>query len=394
MYPFRGKVVVAGIGDVATGKYPERPCIQSALESCREAIQSSGINKDDIDVVIPCGTFFSRRYNVDMVFSQMVEELGLLRKAKTNMQVFSGGSSGPNMLKTAASMIAAGLAETVLCVQSDKVGSAPLQEMIELFAMFGIPEEWESPYGFFMATTGAITATRYLYETGATHEQLASVVVSMRKWAELNPHAMLRRQITLQEIMESKLVATNLTAKEGNVLADGGAAFVVTTLDKAKEVGAKPVFVLGFGSRVCHYSISQDTDLTRLGFVEAGRDAYKMAGVKPGDVDIAEFYDGYPIYPLIALEGLGLCKRGEAGAFVYEGNTWPGGKLPMTTNGGMLALGHTAGGGGVEVLVEACRQLQGGAGQRQVKDAKIAAVTGLGGSFMDSQVVILGTEVP
>jgi acetyl-CoA C-acetyltransferase len=394
VYPFKGKVVIAGVGDVATGKYPERLCLQSALDSAREAILSSGINKNDIDVVMPCGTFFNRRYNTDMVFSQMVEELGLLRKANSNVQVFSGGSSGLNMLKSACGLVSAGLAKVVLCVQSDKVGSASLQEMIDLFAIFGIPEEWESPYGFFMAATGALPATRYMYETGVTHEQLASVVVSMRKWAALNPKAMLTRQLTVDEILEAKLCTTNLTTKEGNVLADGGSAFIVTSAQKAKEAGAKPVYPLGFGSRVQHYSISQDTDLTRLGFVEAARDAYGMAKIKPEDIDIAEFYDGYPVYPLIALEGLGICNRGEAGAFVYEGNTWPGGKLPMTTNGGMLALGHTAGGGGMEVLVEACRQLRGEAEQRQVKNAKIAAVTGLGGSFMDSQVAILGTEVP
>ena len=135
-------------------------------------------------------------------------------------------------------------------------------------------------------------------------------------------------------------------------------------------------------------------DLTRLGFYEASQEAYEMAGVGPQDIDIVELYDGYPIYPLITLEGLGICKRGEAGAFVYEGNTWPGGKLPMTTNGGMLGQGHTAAGGGVAVLVEAIRQLMGKAGARQVRDAKIAVESSMGGTFMDSHIVILGREVP
>jgi acetyl-CoA acetyltransferase len=216
----------------------------------------------------------------------------------------------------------------------------------------------------------------------------------MRKWAALNPNAMLRRELSLDEVMSSKPVATNLTSREGNVLADGGAAFIVTSAERAKDLRNPPVYPLGFGSRVCHYGISQDRDLTRLGFPQAAREAYEMAGITARDVDVAEIYDGYPIFPLITLEGLGICERGEAGRFVLEGNTWPGGRMPMTTNGGMLGQGHTAAGGGVAVLVEAIRQLMGKAGARQVKGAKIAVETSLGGTFMDSHVVVLGREIP
>ena len=390
---FKGKVAVVGIGEVPTGKFPDRPCLQNALEACREAIIESGIEKDEIDVIIPTGTFFDRRYNTDMIFSMLVEELGLLRKAKENVQVFSGGSSGSAMLRYACGLITAGLAKTVLCVQSDKTGSAPVQEMIDLFATFGISSEWETPFGFFMAASGSLFATRYMHETGTTTEQLASVVVSMRKWAALNPNAMLRRELSVEEVLNSDMVATPFTKREGNVLADGGAAFIVTTVERAKDLQNPPVYPLGFGSSVCHYSISQDSDLTRLGFYEASKEAYEMAGLKPSDIDVAELYDGYPVFPLITLEGLGLCERGEAGSFVYEGNTWPGGKLPMTTNGGMLGQGHTAAGGGVAILVEAIRQLMGKAGERQVKDARIAVESSMGGTFMDSHIVLLGREL-
>jgi acetyl-CoA C-acetyltransferase len=394
MGSFKGRVAVAGIGEVVTGKFPDRPCLQSALEACREAILGSGVEKKEIDTIIPTGTFFDRRYNTDMIFSKLVEELGLLNTAKNNFQVFAGGSSSSTMLKTACGLITSGLAEVILCVQSDKTGSAPVQEMINLFATFGIPDEWETPYGFFMAGTGSLFATRYMHETGTTPEQLASVVVSMRKWAALNPNAMLRRELSVEEILDAKMVATPFTTKEGNVLADGGAAFIVTSAERAKDLRNPPVYPLGFGSRVCHYAISQDMDLTRLGFYEASQEAYEMAGVGPKDIDIAELYDGYPIFPLITLEGLRICERGQAGAFVYEGNTWPGGNLPMTTNGGMLGQGHTAAGGGVAVLVEAIRQLMGKAGARQVQDARIAVESSLGGTFMDSHIVILGREVP
>ncbi len=118
-----------------------------------------------------------------------------------------------------------------------------------------------------------------------------------------------------------------------------------------------------------------------------------MAGIGPGDVDIAEIYDAYPVINLIALEEMGFVERGAAGAFVEAGETWPGGRLPMTTNGGMLSQGHTGAGGGVAILVEAVRQLMGKAGERQVPDARVAVETGSGGTYMDAQVLVLSNEV-
>lgn len=393
MSAFKGKVAIIGIGEVPTGKFPDRPCLQSCLDSSRQAILDAGINKDDIDVVMPTGTFYDPRFNTDMIFSKLIEEFGLQGKAE-NVQVFSGGASSETMLKTACGWITAGLAKVVLCVQCDKVGSAPVQEMINLFATFGIPGEWETPYGFFMAASGSLPATRYMYETGATPEHLAAVVVSNRKWAALNPNAMLRREVTIEEVVSSKMVASPLTAKDGNVLCDGSAAFIVASADIAKEVCKTPVYPLGFGACSLHHSQSQNTQLAEYGFSQAGKKAYEMAGLGPGDMDIAEFYDGYPIFPLLALDGLGFCPRGEAGPFVLAGNTWPGGKLPMTTNGGMLGQGHTAAGGGIAVMVEAVRQLMGKAGERQVKDARIAITTAHGGTFMDTHVGILGNVLP
>jgi len=393
MSSFKGKVAIIGIGEVPTGKFPERPCLQNGIEAARMAILDAGINKDEIDVVMPTGVFSDGVLNVQLVAGKMVEELGLQRKAKANLQVFSGGSSSSTMLMTACSLVAGGHARMVLCVQCDKVGTIPTQQMIDMFTFSGDPE-WEDPYGFFAVANGGLVATRYMHETRTTAEQLASVVVSMRKWAALNPNAMLRRELTIDEILASKMIATPLTTKEANVFADGGAAFIVANAAIAMQVCRTPVYPLGFGSRVTHYSLSQCTNLLDLGYTESGKEAFEMAGINATDVDIVEFYDAYPVYPLLSLEGLGFCKKGEAGAFVQAGNTWPGGKLPMTTNGGMLGQGHTAAGGGIAILVEAVRQLMGKAGERQVKGARIAVETSHGGTFMDSHVCVLGTVLP
>ena len=231
-----------------------------------------------------------------------------------------------------------------------------------------------------------------MHETGTTEEQISSVCVALRKWAELNPHAMFRKPLTVEEVMASKVLSEPLHAKQSNMLADGASAFVVTRAEAAADLTDSPCYVLGVGGRVTHYALSQEQDMTRFGYADAGADAYAMAGVDAKDIDVAEIYDSYPVFNLIALEELGLVERGAAGAFVAAGHTWPGGKLPMTTNGGMLSQGHTGAGGGVAVMVEAVRQVMGKGGERQVPKADLVLETSTGGSYMDAQVVILGRE--
>jgi acetyl-CoA C-acetyltransferase len=145
---------------------------------------------------------------------------------------------------------------------------------------------------------------------------------------------------------------------------------------------------------VTHFVYSQEPDISRFGWAQAGREAFEQAGLTPADIDVAEIYDSYPVYQIIGLEELGFCERGEAGNLFLNGDTWPGGKLPCTTNGGMLSQGHTGAGGAVALMVEAVRQLMGKAGKRQVEGARFAVETATGGTYMDAQVTILGTEIP
>lgn len=395
MNKFKGKAAIVGIGEVPTGRFPESACIVFAIDSCRQAIIDAGINKNDIDYVIPTGSMFSPAYNTEMCTSRIVEELGLARKTASNFQIFSGGSSTSNIFKTAAGLIELGLAKNILCVHSDKLATGiTAQGGIDLFSTAGISAEWEVPFGMHYSAIAALTMQRFMFETGTTQEQLASVCVSNRKWAQLNPNAMHRKPLTIEEVLASKVLSEPLHAKESNMLADGGSAFIITSAERAKDLTDCPVYLLGEGSLVTHHVFSQETDLTRLGFVEAAETAYREAGLRPQDMDIAELYDSYAIYQLIALEALGLCERGEAGAFVQAGNTWPGGKLPMTTNGGMLSQGHTGAGGSFAIVVETVRQLMGKAGERQVKGAKFAIETSTGGTYMDSHVAIFGNEIP
>ncbi len=384
-----------GIGEVPTGRFPETAAIWHAMESAKLAIRDAGIDKDEIDYVMPTASLYSPAFNTELVTCRIVEELGL-KNVKKNCQVFAGGSSSSCGLQLASSLIATGIAENVLFVHADRLGTGvTAQGGIDLFSTAGISSEWEVPYGQHYSAIAALSTTRYKFETGCTDEQLAAVCVSNRKWAQLNPNAFFnKKEITIDEILESKILSTPLHAKQSNMLFDGGGAFVLTSAERAADVCEKPVYVLGESGIVTHFVYSQEPDVTRFGWAKAGKKAFDQAELTPKDIDVAEIYDSYPVYQIIGLEELGFCERGEAGKLFLNGDTWPGGTLPCTTNGGMLSQGHTGAGGSVALLLEAVRQLMGKAGKRQVKDAKYAVETATGGTYMDAQVTVLGNKIP
>jgi acetyl-CoA acetyltransferase len=390
----RGNVAIVGIGEVPTGRFPEKGAISFALESARMAIADAGLSKDDIDYVIPTGAMFSSQFSNELVTGRLVEELGL-KNVRKNIQVFSGGSSSSNALQMAGAVIVAGLANHVLFVHADKLATGiTAQGGIDLFSTAGISSEWEVPYGQHYSSVAALATTRYKHETGCTDEMLSAVCVSNRKWAELNPNAFFRKPLTIEEVMSSKMLSTPLRAKHSNMLFDGGGAFVVTSAERARDLPSRPVYILGEGGVVSHFVYSQERDLTRFGWARAGEEAFGQSGITPQDIDVAEIYDSYPIYQLIAFEELGLCGRGEGGELFLRGDTWPGGRIPTTTDGGMLSKGHIGAGGSVSLLIESARQLMGKAGERQVPGARFAVETATGGTYFDAQVTILGTEIP
>lgn len=389
----KGKAAIVGVGQVPTGKYPARSALEQAVDVCVQAILESGLDKSDIDYLLPTSHFASGRFNTDLIFSGMVEELGLNGTLKGNMMCCSGGASSSMQMKTAVSLVASGMAKAVLCFHTEKTGTGLTGEgVIDFFSTTGISGDWETPYGMHFNPVAGFITQRFMYETGLTEEEHAAICVSNRKWANLNPDAMfVSKELTLDQVLSSKMTSTPIRSFESNVLADGASAFLIVNEELAARCPT-PVWILGEGSVVTHYAISQEPDMARLGYKRAGDAAYAEAGISPGDIDVWEIYDSYPIFEVIALEELGACGRGEAGKLFLNGETAPGGKFPTTTNGGMLSQGHTAAGGGHAVLVEAYRQLAGKAGPRQVPNARYAIETGTGGTYMDIHVTILGKE--
>ena len=379
----KAKGAIIGIGEVPTGRFPETEAIEFAMKSAKLAIEDAGIDKDEIDCIMPTAAMFSGVFTNEMATGRMVEELGL-KNVKSNCNIWSGGSSSSNSLKLACALVEQGDAKNVLMVQAEKLGTGMPsgQAGIDLFAFSGMSPEWEIPFGQNFSSLTALATMRYKYETGATDEHMAAVCVSNRKWAEMNPHAFFRKPLTVEEVMASKM------------LFDGGEALIVTSAERAPDVVDKPVYVLGEGGSSTHFVFSQEPDMTRFGFAEAGRQAFEQAGLTAADIDVAEIYDSYPIYQIIGFEELGFCERGAAGEIFLRGDTWPGGKIPCTTDGGMLSKGHIGAGGSYALLVESVRQLRGTAGERQVPGARFAAETGTGGTYVDAHATILGNEIP
>jgi acetyl-CoA C-acetyltransferase len=383
--------VFIGVGELPSGKYPERNFMGDLVAASHLALEDAGLTPNDIDtvVLIPCLHSFIDQ--ADLIFSRLVEELGLAGRAKSSFMVHSGGSTSDNAVRAAGSLIGTGEAENVLVVCGERWGSAPVEDMVDMLSFNGIPLEWEVPTGLTFNAIGALIQGRYMHETGSTPEDMAEVCVSLRKWAKLNPNAMYRdRPLSAAQVLASRMVSEPLHAMECPMMADGAVALVMTSAERAASRHDTWVRVAGTGGCVSHYSIGQEYDLPRMGWPKAAAQAYNAAGWGPEDIQLAEVYDSYAAVTCIGIEGLGLVPPGEGARTIASGYTSPGGQLPLNTNGGLLSAGHTGVGGGTALLAEGVRQLLGRAGsERQVEGCRRAVVGGSGGSYMDSQVMLL-----
>ena len=311
------------------------------------------------------------------------EYLGIAPRYSDSTQV--GGSSFIAHLQHAQAAIAAGLCEVALIAYGStqrSVGrsSASVQEV----------SPWEAPYRPMLPVTGyALAASRHFHEFGTTREQLAEVAVAARAWAALNPKAWSRDPLTVDDVLASPLVCDPLSVRDCCLVTDGGAAAVVTTVERAASLRTAPVPILGVGEAHSHRHITGMPDLTTTAAAESGRRAFQAAGLGPQDVDVTQLYDAFTITPVLFLEDLGFCAKGEGGAFVEGGRIAPGGDFPLNTNGGGLSYCHP-GMYGLLLVVEAVRQLRGECGERQVDGCEVALVHGNGGVLSSQCTALLG----
>ena len=311
----------------------------------------------------------------------------------------SGGASSFSIRKTAEGILHSGETDTVLVIHAQRFSQFTMNEMAQYFAIAGSDIEWEVPYGMTFNALAAMITQGYMNATGTTIEEIAAVCVACRKWACLQPNAAFgKKEITVEKVLTSQMVAWPLTSFMCNVLADGGSAFIMTTTEKARKVCNKPAYIISDASDYSHRGITSAKvrDMQDQGsFLKPIADkAFERAGLSVDDMDILEMYGSYPVIQLILLDSLGVVKPGESGKLVASGETSPGGKYPTTTNGEALSFGHTGTGVGFGMLVESVRQLQGKAGKAQVEGARFIIENTGGGAFMDNHFTILGSEIP
>lgn len=381
---------MAVIAGVATTDYPHHPELTElgvhAIAADR-ALADAGISWDEVDGYASAGFF-------PMHAVQLCEYFGLSPSYldETN----TGGSSFEVLVEHAAHAVDRGHAEVVLITY----GSVQLSQMGRRLGTGGSgpppvgPAAADAVWGNTLVGNYALAAARHQHDYGTTQEQLAEIAVTMRDHATVNPLAQYRDPITVGDVVNSRLVADPLHMLDCCVISDGGAACVVTSNERARDLRKPPAHILGAAHALTHHlNISQMPDINLTAAAQSGPLALKRAGVSLADVDVLQLYDSFTITVLLTLEDLGFCAKGEGGAFVEGGRLRWDGPLPTNTDGGGLSSCHP-GMRGMFLIVEAVRQLRGEGTARQVAKADIALVHGTGGMLSTGATLILGSEAP
>ena len=391
MDSLRYKAAIVGASETTElGSIPDKTAFQLHVDASVNAINDCGIDKNEIDGIA-----------TTMSPAALAHYLGIIPTWIDNTQV--GGTSFLVHVRHAAAAIASGLCETVLVAMAEsgrnRVGEQT-GRIGDVASMSGgrrdssFPGQFESIYGVAGPTTQfGMGVLRYMKETGLTHEQLASVPVAQRKWANKVPRAMYRDIITIEDVFNSRMICYPFHLLECCLVTDGGGALIITSAERAKDFPTKPVYIMGTGESVESPVISQMYDMTTsAAFKTSSKKAFEEAGVTQDDVDHLMVYDAFAHLPIYGLEDLGFVKRGEAGSFIEECNTSPGGKLPMNTNGGGLSYTHS-GMYGMYAIQESVRQVRGEAAH-QVDGVKTSFCQGVGGMFMAAGSLVFTNEGP
>ena len=372
-------VIIAGAAETdEIGRLPGHSTLGLHIEAARNAVADAGLTMRDIDGIATVAAPGP---------VQVAHALGIYPDWLDGTGI--GGTSFLLHVRHAAAAIRAGYATTVLITHGEsgrsRVGAPPYR--MDFSSPAG---QFEAPYGTSgPTTTFTIPLLRYMKDYGLTHEQLASVAVAQRQWAAKNPRAMFRDIITVDDVLASRMVAYPFHLLECCLVTDGGGALIVTSADRAADFPKSPVHVLGTGEAAETPMISQMVDFTESRmFRQAGRKAFAEAGITTADVNHLMIYDAFAHVPIYGLEALGFVGKGEAGPFIADGNTEPGGTLPLNTNGGGLSYTHT-GMYGMFAIQEGVRQVRGEAAA-QIDNPDISVILGNGGMFASCGVLVLG----
>ncbi len=364
----REKVVVLGVGLHPFGRFPEKSLEDLGREAALEALRDAGIEYKDVEAGY-CGRVAPGVGVGTRVFS----ELGMTGIPVTNTELACASASRAAML--AADAITAGMYDTCLIIGVEKMGRGMLAGAgtgeIGYTTLMGM---------FIMPGAYAMMAQRHMHLYGTKPEHFAQVSVKAHRNGVLNPYAQYRQEMTLEEIMNSRLIADPITLYQCCPTTDGATAVVLCSEKKARERTNRPVFMTAWAGGTPMYS-RDEAELSEGPTALLAQKVYGRAGIGPEDVDVAQVHDAFSPGEVFSVENLGFCRTGEGGPFVWEGNTEIKGSKPVNTDGGLLSRGHPIGATGGAMITEITRQLRGQAGPRQVANAKVGLVhnAGLGG---------------
>jgi acetyl-CoA acetyltransferase len=381
------KVAVVGMSLSDCGRVDGLTPYALHAQAARRALADSGLHRSVVDGLASAGlgTFAP---------AEVAEYLGLRPLWVDSTAV--GGASWEVMAAHAADAVAAGHANVVLLVYGSTARADIKAGRRTSDLSFGTrgPLQFEVPYGHTLVAKYAMAARRHMHRYGTTLEQLAQVAVQARANAAANEDAMFREPITVDDVLDGPVIADPFTRLHCCIRSDGGCAVLLAAEEYVPDTAKDPVWILGTGEHVSHTTMSEWDDFTVSPAAVSGRLAFERAGVRPGEIDIAEIYDAFTYMTLVTLEDLSFCAKGEGGAFVEQGRLLRDGELPVNTDGGGLSACHP-GMRGLFLLVEAVRQLRGEAGAHQVRrpDGRLPALavaSGTGGWFCSSGTVVLG----
>jgi acetyl-CoA C-acetyltransferase len=379
-----GEVAVVGAYESPRRKAPGVHPYEIQAECVRGALADAGLERGDVDGLCTAATYGSEGGS-QLEIIDLAEYLGI--KPRWYDSTDTGGAAFISHAGHAALAIAAGLVEVVVVTYAALGRSSEIPES-EVASAWG-PGQFEIPFGPTLVARYALAAQRHMHEYGTTPEQLAAIAVQCRANAASNPHAMYRTPLTVDEVVNSPMIASPLHRFDCCVISDSGGAFVLTSKRRAERLSRKPVYILGWGEAIGQIQMNQMNPFTETVAKRSGADAFTSAGMSPKEIDCAQIYDSFTPTVLLTLESLGFCKPGEGGPFVESGEIAPTGRLPINTDGGGMSSNHP-GRRGVLAVVEAVRQLRGESPGVQLKSPRTCLVNGTGGALSATATMILG----
>ena len=374
------QVAVVGAAETTElGKVPGMSQLQLHADAALNAFADAGITAKDIDGVATAGESPTA----------VAHYLGITPSWVDGTAV--GGCSFMIHVRHALAALQTGQCKTVLITHGES-GRSGIGRGGFRGNLSSLQGQFETPYGpMGPPTMFTLPVLRFMKDYGLTHEQLAMVAVVQRQWAAMNPRATFRDPITVEDVFNSRMIAYPFHLLECCLVTDGGGALILTTADRVEDFPQRPAYILGTGESVETPMVSQMENLSSSrAFSVAGPRAMADARISHADVDHLMIYDAFAHLPIYGLADLGFCERGDAGAFVAEGNTAPGGRLPTNTNGGGLSYMHS-GMYGMYALQESVRQIRGTA-PAQVESCEVSLCLGVGGMFGASGCVVLGRQ--